>query len=543
MKQGTLEKIQNLAVSLQLVTVEDMQKHSLPQLVTMIANKLNELMNEVHRFETDVIEMVETQNENIQYLLGEGLHLEVATVFERWMEDGTFDTLINQTALKKVNDRIDETNAQLFQISNKVNWVDPDSFSGTDAEKMQKAFDYAINNDFIIIGLNRKYDITGASIKINKGENPRKPIYIKGIGGACIVKNDAGFIFDSEYNDVGDFYVDSVRFMSTNGNDTKVYNASRIIRIHSNNNFYSNIDYVFYNDDTKRYIQSIRAIGDSYIYISKSVFYFNYCWDLVVDNVTCERSNNFLTDIKNNNLSNGITIINSVIEGLSGHVCSIEGGATFNLENNYFELNDKYLIFDGACFRAVKINGNFFYDKRNEVNRSILEMRTIRTPYFTFDNNHVDVGSSHTVFNVTGSIPLGVMISTKSYISPDAILTNKVNSVVDFSTKTYALDDSTTVRQSGGVKLITVKIPYSELSPNEKITKQVPLPPSITYKADISMNVVFVTDSSSTSYQPTLKSTFMYNNNPYIFISNETQNTVGFTTYVDFLMVNNSSAF
>ncbi len=113
MKQGTLEKIQNLAVSLQLVTVDDMRKHSLPQLVTMIANKLNELMSEVHRFETDVIEMVETQNKNIQYLLGEGLHLEVATVFERWVEDGTFDTLINQTALKQVNDRIDKTNAQL----------------------------------------------------------------------------------------------------------------------------------------------------------------------------------------------------------------------------------------------------------------------------------------------------------------------------------------------------------------------------------------------------------------------------------------------
>ena len=120
MKQGTLEKIQNLAVSLQLVTVEDMQKHSLPQLVTMIANKLNELMNEVHRFESDVIEMVETQNENIQYLLGEGLHLEVATVFEGWMEDGTFDTLINQSALKQVNNRIDETNAQLSITNQQV---------------------------------------------------------------------------------------------------------------------------------------------------------------------------------------------------------------------------------------------------------------------------------------------------------------------------------------------------------------------------------------------------------------------------------------
>ena len=113
MKQSTIEKLQNLAVSMQLVTVEDMQKHSIPQLVTMIANKMNELIQEVYRFEGDVSDVVKTQNDNIQYLLGEGLHLEVATVFENWMNDGTFDTLINQSAFKKVNDRIDETNAQL----------------------------------------------------------------------------------------------------------------------------------------------------------------------------------------------------------------------------------------------------------------------------------------------------------------------------------------------------------------------------------------------------------------------------------------------
>lgn len=117
MKQSTIEKLQNLAVSMQLVTVEDMQKHSIPQLVTMIANKMNELIQEVYRFEGDVSDVVKTQNDNIQYLLGEGLHLEVATVFENWMNDGTFDTLINQTALKKVNDRIDETNAQLCEIN------------------------------------------------------------------------------------------------------------------------------------------------------------------------------------------------------------------------------------------------------------------------------------------------------------------------------------------------------------------------------------------------------------------------------------------
>lgn len=119
MKQSTIEKLQNLAVSMQLVTVEDMQKHSIPQLVTMIANKMNELIQEVYRFEGDVSDVVKTQNDNIQYLLGEGLHLEVATVFENWMNDGTFDTLLNQSALKKVNDRIDETNAQLEHKASK----------------------------------------------------------------------------------------------------------------------------------------------------------------------------------------------------------------------------------------------------------------------------------------------------------------------------------------------------------------------------------------------------------------------------------------
>ena len=107
------KNIQELAVRMQLVTVEDMCQYTVSQLVVKIANKVNELVNEVWRFETDVQEILKTQNENIQYLLGEGLHLEVENIFDGWVQDGTFDTLLNQSALKKVNDRIDETNAQL----------------------------------------------------------------------------------------------------------------------------------------------------------------------------------------------------------------------------------------------------------------------------------------------------------------------------------------------------------------------------------------------------------------------------------------------
>ena len=115
------KNIQELAIRMGLITVEDMCQYTIAQLVVKIANKVNELVNEVWRFETDVQETLKTQNENIQYLLGEGLHLEVENIFEDWVNDGTFDTLINQTALKSINDRVDETITHLTHFENKTN--------------------------------------------------------------------------------------------------------------------------------------------------------------------------------------------------------------------------------------------------------------------------------------------------------------------------------------------------------------------------------------------------------------------------------------
>lgn len=111
------KNIRELAKHMGLVTVENMCQYTITQLVYMIANKVNELVDEVWRFETDVTEVVKSQNEKIQHLLGEGLLSEVEIVFNGWIEDGTFNTLINQSALKKVNERIDETNAQLSNVN------------------------------------------------------------------------------------------------------------------------------------------------------------------------------------------------------------------------------------------------------------------------------------------------------------------------------------------------------------------------------------------------------------------------------------------
>ncbi len=109
------KNIREIARRMNLVTIDDMCRYSIPQLVLMIANKMNELIDGVGQFESEVDEIVKSQNEKIQHLLGEGLLLEVENVFNGWFKDGIFDTLINQSALKKVNERIDETKVQLSQ--------------------------------------------------------------------------------------------------------------------------------------------------------------------------------------------------------------------------------------------------------------------------------------------------------------------------------------------------------------------------------------------------------------------------------------------
>lgn len=119
MTPNEIKKLERVALSLNLITVEDMQCYTISQLTIMIANKVNELIGDVGRFESEVVDTVNTQNENIKYLLDKGLHQEILKIFDEWMTNGTFDMLINQTALKTVNDRIDETNAHLSTISDK----------------------------------------------------------------------------------------------------------------------------------------------------------------------------------------------------------------------------------------------------------------------------------------------------------------------------------------------------------------------------------------------------------------------------------------
>ena len=97
-----VSKITDIAIKLNLITADDICQYSVVELVYKIINKVNE-----------VIEVIGIQNDDIQYLLNEGMPEEVMAHFNKILNDGTLETFINQTVLSNINKKVDDTNKAL----------------------------------------------------------------------------------------------------------------------------------------------------------------------------------------------------------------------------------------------------------------------------------------------------------------------------------------------------------------------------------------------------------------------------------------------
>ena len=111
-----MDKIKNVAQRLGIITVEDMERYTALELIMLIANKMNEFQTIIN----DYSDELQNLNDKIQYLLNEGTVAEVEQIFNEWLQDGTFDTLINQSALKKVNAQLTETKRELTNEVSKI---------------------------------------------------------------------------------------------------------------------------------------------------------------------------------------------------------------------------------------------------------------------------------------------------------------------------------------------------------------------------------------------------------------------------------------
>ena len=85
-----MDKIKDIAQRMGIITVEDMERYTALELIMMIANKINGF-NEVIMGQNDILhdfnETINDQNDKIQYMLDEGLLLEIGEVFDEWLQD------------------------------------------------------------------------------------------------------------------------------------------------------------------------------------------------------------------------------------------------------------------------------------------------------------------------------------------------------------------------------------------------------------------------------------------------------------------------
>lgn len=228
-----------------------------------------------------------------------------------------------------------------INISKKLG-IDPDTFTGTDGEKLQQAIDYAINTGATII-LNRMYTVNDDILLINKALNSRDIVAFLGTGGG-IFKSTSGYLFSSTTQDTGDIYFINVKFKSTTGAGTVLFDANKLIRCFFIACSLRNVD--TFVEANNRFIQSFRIDkcnvtgGSGWLIEMDKSYDFTFENNLMEHRANGIRNTNPVNDPDNNN----IRILNNVMEGLSG--VALKLGACFGGEicGNYMEANEQGYI-------------------------------------------------------------------------------------------------------------------------------------------------------------------------------------------------------
>lgn len=101
-----IQNIEELRKTLNEVSVYDLNVYTSMELYYNIAKKLNEVINELMRFEGVVSDEVIKQNEVLTELLNDGVITEVVNKINQMVKDGTLDTIINHNVFNSFNHKV-----------------------------------------------------------------------------------------------------------------------------------------------------------------------------------------------------------------------------------------------------------------------------------------------------------------------------------------------------------------------------------------------------------------------------------------------------
>ena len=94
-----VDKLPELCVNLELISVYDTQCYSATEMLYMLANKINSIICNMEHNDTALKAQLEDLNVKLEYLLGEGLADELQKIFERMYADGTLQQLIGESMI------------------------------------------------------------------------------------------------------------------------------------------------------------------------------------------------------------------------------------------------------------------------------------------------------------------------------------------------------------------------------------------------------------------------------------------------------------
>ena len=300
--------------------------------------------------------------------------------------------------IQDTEQKLDETNAQLSEVKNKIS-ITPDDFTGTDIEKMQQALDYAIENDIKSIKLNRLYDITGGSIILPSSDFWGFILFEQG----GIIKNDEGFIFDrnADNNNCNSPKLKDV-FISTNATNVYLFNGDKMIRQFCDNVIFWGVGMV----KTASYLQTIRLHNCEIGQLGCNFIDGQMAYDVEIIHNRFESStahHAIKIQTNGNDISYfGLRIKSNLFEGYA-NTCPVVLGVGYGLDisSNYFEANHTSIMIDNLSKPSTLISGRIFNNVfgATKSNFDVQILGTVNTHRLYVGQNSSDVPSGKYIFN------------------------------------------------------------------------------------------------------------------------------------------------
>ena len=304
----------------------------------------------------------------------------------------------NGKSYASLGDRLNEVDSQLEHIEKQVS-INPDMFDGGDIEKLESAIEYCYSNNIPQLELNRVYDVTGGSVKINGRWQ-----YLN-ITGNGIVKNDEGYVFiGTQEGDRQSPYFTNCEFKTTTNAKTILLNSDNFVRTSVTRCLFNGMALLRAN----RYIQSVHVTNTWTGGLNETFIKATSCYDTNLVNNTFEASSyGVLELIGENGVGNNVNcrIENNVIEGMrSSNAINIVGGTGISICNNYFEYNQADIVINDTGTKLVvgEICNNTTCNVVGEY--SIIIPNTLATKRLNIDNNSMAGDSSSTYYLINRNL-------------------------------------------------------------------------------------------------------------------------------------------